>query len=135
MNQKMIERNSLIVSTIVNVILTLSGLWIFLTTNIQALFLDFFFSFIAIISSVTAIIISRVSKKNTKHYPDGIYYLEPLYAIFKSLLILSLITFSVISTGISAYNYFAYGIGEPMNIAPVLPYSISMGTHCKSLSK
>ena len=67
MNQKMIERNSLIVSTIVNVILTLSGLWIFLTTNIQALFLDFFFSFIAIMSSVTAFIISRVSKKNTKH--------------------------------------------------------------------
>ena len=83
--QKKIEQKALIVCVFFNLIMTGAGLWVFLSTGIQALFLDFFFSFIAALSAVSAIIISKVSKKQTKHYPYGLYFLEPLYAIFKSL--------------------------------------------------
>jgi predicted Co/Zn/Cd cation transporter (cation efflux family) len=131
--QKEIERRSLVVSIIFNGILTGAGIWVFIATRIQALFLDCFFSFIALLSTVMAVIISRTSKKTTKSFPDGLFFLEPLYAILKSLLELSLLVFSAIATAIPAYNYFANGIGNEMNVGPVLPYTIIMLVLCFSL--
>ena len=46
MNQKKVEQQSLIFTTFMNVIFAIAGLIIFIITDIQALFLDFFFSFI-----------------------------------------------------------------------------------------
>ena len=134
MNQKRIEQNSLIVSSIVNFVIAGAGVWVFLATHIQALFLDCFFSVIGLVSSILAVIISKVSKKRTASYPDGIYFLEPLYAILKSLLTLILLVVSVVATSKAAYEYFAYGNGSPMNIGPVLPYTISMVVLCFGLS-
>lgn len=133
MNQKQIEKKSLIVSSIVNFIITGAGFWVFTATHIQALFLDFFFSFIAFVSSILAVVISKVSKKRTRSYPHGIFFLEPLYAILKSLITLSLLSISVVQTSATASEYFIYGIGNPMNIGPVLPYTISMVILCFGL--
>ena len=134
MEHKKVERNALIVSVFVNIIMTGAGLWVFLATGIQALFLDFAFSLIAVISSISAVVISYISKKKTKHYTNGLYFLEPLYAVFKSLLTLFLLITSVISTAISAYAYFTKGIGGPMNIGPVFPYAVAMVVLCFGLS-
>ena len=132
--QKAIERKSLIMSSIINFIITGAGIWIFATTNIQALFVDCFFSLIIFISSILAVFISKVSIKKVKSYPDGLYFLEPLYAILKSLLILSLLGISTVIVSIASYKYFVYGIGEPMNFGAVLPYTISMTILCLGLS-
>lgn len=134
MTQKYIEKQSLIISSIANFIMAGAGYWIFATTNIQALFLDFFFSLIGFISTVVAVVISKKSRVKTKSYPDGLYFLEPLYAIMKSLLVLALLLVSVLGTSTTAYDYFSKGVGEPMNIAPVLPYAISMVILCFGLS-
>ena len=133
MMQKEIERKSLIVSSILNFIIAGAGIWVFAVTHIQALFLDCFFSLIAFISSILAVVISKVSKKKTSIYPDGLYFLEPLYAIIKSLITLSLLVISVVGTALPAYEYFAHGIGHKMNIAPVLPYTILMTVLCFGL--
>lgn len=134
MSQKEKERRALCVSIIANFSFTAAGIWIFYLTNIQALFLDCFFSFVAFLSSIAAFIISKASKRKTKHYPDGLHFLEPLYAILKSILTLSLLIFSVYSTAITAWNYFFNGVGEAMNTSPVLPYTIAMVTMCFSLA-
>lgn len=133
MAQKEIERKSLIVSSIVNCFITGAGVWVFTVTHIKALFIDCFFSLIGFISSMLAVVISKASKKRTKLYPDGIYFLEPLYAILKSLLTLTLLIISVVATSITAYEYFAHGTGSPMNIGPVLPYTTSMVILCFGL--
>jgi predicted Co/Zn/Cd cation transporter (cation efflux family) len=104
MPQKEIERKSLIVSSIVNSVIASAGIWAFFATHIQALFLDSFFSVIGLISSSLAVVISRASKKKTTFYPDGIYFLEPLYAILKSLLTLAMLIFSVAATSMAAYE-------------------------------
>jgi Predicted Co/Zn/Cd cation transporters len=132
--QKKIERKALIVSSIINFIITGAGIWVFSVTKIQALFLDFFFSLIVFMSSILAIIISKASTRKVKSYPDGLSFLEPLYAILKSLLTLILLIVSAILVSMTAYQYFAYGNGEAMNIRPVLPYSISMVILCFGLS-
>ena len=133
MMQKKIERKALIVGSIINSIITGAGVWVFSVTGIQALFLDCFFSFIALISSITAVFISKISRRKTLHYPNGLYFLEPLYAILKSLLTLSLLIVSVIGTAKTAYAYFFNGIGETMNTTPVLPYTVAMVILCFGL--
>lgn len=133
MVQKEIERKSLIVSSLLNFIIAGAGIWVFAVTHIQALFLDSFFSLIAFVSTVLAILISKVSKKRTASFPDGLYFLEPLYAILKSLLTFSLLVISVVGTAIPTYEYFVYGTGNQMNIGPVLPYIVSMVVLCFAL--
>lgn len=133
MKQKRIESNALIVSAFIDIIMAGAGFFIFLQTGIQALFLDFFFSLIASASAISAVVISNISKRKTPHYPNGLYFLEPLYAIFKSLLTLSLLVISVFTTAQSAYLYFTQGIGEVMNTSPIIPYSIAMIVLCFGL--
>jgi len=131
--QKKIESKSLVTSCIVDLIMSVAGFWIFHVTHIQALFLDGFFSLIAFFSCLTALTISRISHKKTKNYPGGLYFLEPLYAIFKSLLTLFLLVFSVIDTGKVAWEYFANGVGTPLKIEPVIPYAVLMVIMCFGL--
>lgn len=132
--QKKVEQQSMVVSAIVNLIMAFSGFFVFSITNIQALFLDGAFSLIGFISAIVAVIISRASKKKTKSYPKGLYFLEPLYAIFKSSLTLYLLVASVTSTARSAYTYFTTGMGEPLKYGPILPYSIAMTILCFGLA-
>ena len=134
MNQKDIEKRALLFTTFMNFLLTCAGLWVWLTTDIQALFLDFFFSFIALVSTLSATAISKMSSKKTKSFPDGLHFLEPLYSILKTLLIVSLLVFSVAKTSMTAYRYFRFGIGEPLNLTPVLPYTITMFVLCSIIS-
>ena len=134
MMQKSIEEKALIVTIIVNTIITGAGIWVFLATKMNALFLDCFFSFVALVSTIFAAIISKNSKKTTNHYPHGIYFLEPLYAILKSLLTLSLLVVAAVSAGESAFEYWVTGNGIVMNTAPVLPYALSMTVLCLGLS-
>ena len=132
-NQKRIEKRALIVTSVANLIMAGAGIWVFVATKIQALFLDGFFSLIGFTSAIFALVISDKSKKKTKSYPNGIYFLEPLYAILKSLLTLILLVVSVVSTAMVAYEYFANGTGNPMNTTPVLPYGIAMMAICFGL--
>ena len=134
MSQKQVEKNSLIVSAIVNLVMAGTGIWVFAATGIHALFLDGVFSLIGCISNVFAIVISTLSKKRTKTYPEGMYFIEPLYAIMKSLLTLTLMVVSVVATAGVAHSYFVHGTGEPMNIGPVLPYTVAMVVLCFGLS-
>lgn len=132
MNQKKIEQQSLIFTICMNGLFAVAGLLIFILTNMQSLFLDFFFSLMAMISTISAILISIYSKKKTKKYPDGMWFLEPLYAIFKSSLTLFFILGSLIPSFIIANKYFSTGVGTPLNFGPTIPYAIIMFTLCFS---
>ena len=110
--------------------MSLGGFIVFGLTGLQALFLDAFFSFIAFLSNIMAIIFAKYSKKKNSAYPTGMYFLEPLYGIIKALLIFTLLISSTLETSISAYNYWTFGAGEAINILPVLPYSVAMVALC-----
>ena len=132
--QKQIEKNALIVSIVVNCIMSVAGIVVFALTTLQALFLDAFFSFVAFLSNIMAIVFANVSSKKNASYPTGKYFLEPLYGIIKSILLLFLLAFSLTETTSTAYEYFAFGVGEIIYVTPVLPYSILMVILSLSLS-
>ncbi len=134
MTQRKIEQQSMSVSAIVDLIMAFAGVGVYLMTDIHALFLDGAFSFIIFMSAITAVIVSKISRRKTSSYPDGLYFLEPLYAIIESFLTLVLLMSSLIITGIDAHNYFYNGVGKVMKIGPVLPYSLIMVVLCLGLS-
>ena len=134
MTQKQIEKRALIITTLVNLIIAAAGTGMWLITGLQMLFLDGFFSLILVISSVTAVLISKLSGKTTKRYPQGLYFLEPLYAIFKSVLIIAVMIHALISSAQVAFDYFLNGNGQIMNTAPVPAYSVAMTVLCIGLS-
>lgn len=134
MTQKQIESRTLAVTTAATLLFAGAGIWAFLYSGMYALFLDGVFSLISFFSSLAALIISKVSHHKTRHYPDGIHFLEPLYAILKSILMISLMAYSVYSTGLIAYAYFTTGDGSRMNTSAVLPYTLAMVILCFSVA-
>lgn len=134
MNQKKIEKQSLIVSTVVNFIMAIAGVVVFFITKMQAMFLDGFFSLIAAFSTIMAIVFSKISKKKNASYPTGMFFLEPFYAIIKALLMFVLLISSIIESSMSAYVYFTTGIGNTIDFNIILPYSIIMVIMCFGLS-
>lgn len=134
MTQKQIESRTLAGTTAATLLFAAAGIWAFLYSGMYALFLDGVFSLISFFSSLAALTISKVSHHKTRHYPDGIHFLEPLYAIFKSILMISLMVYSVCSTGLIAYAYFTTGSGSRLNTSAVLPYTLAMVILCFSVA-
>lgn len=134
MNQKKIELQSLIVSSVVNFIMAVAGIVVFAITNLQALFLDGVFSLIAFVSTIMAIVFSQTSKKKNKSYPTGMFFLEPLYGIIKAILMFVLLATSLFESGATAVNYLNTGVGEAIYFDPILPYTIIMVIMCFGLS-
>lgn len=122
--QKTIEQQSLTVHFIITFIVSVAGIIVYFITDIQALLLDGFFSFISFLSAIIGIYISRISHKKTIRYPHGLHFLEPLYAIFKSILIILLLILAFINASETALHYFIAGEGDPLIIGPILPYTL-----------
>lgn len=134
MNQKKYEQRALIVGIATNILMGAAGLWVYHITKIGALFLDAYFTLVAVLSGIVATIISKQSKKTSKSFPHGYFMLEPFYAILKTLLTLVLLIYATVSVTTKALNYFLHGIGEKMNYGPVIPYEIVMVILCIALS-
>ena len=111
MNKKIIERQSLLVSVFVNFIIGIAGLLVYIVTNLNALLLDGVFSLIAFVSSLAALFISKNSHRTTESFPNGMYFLEPLYGILKSIATLLLLVITLLETSASAYAYFVHQEG------------------------
>ena len=134
MNQKQIENRALIVTTLVNGVITAAGIWMYFLTDLQIMFLDGFFSLIALVSAIVAVMISKLSRKTTKNYPHGLYCLEPLYAVLKSVLMIVLMIAALIESGQAAFEYFAGGTGEIINTEPLPFYAGLMTILCLGLA-
>lgn len=126
MNQKAVEIQAFKVSTAVNCFMGIAGLVVYFMTGINALLLDGVFSLIAFVSSLAGYFISQYSHKKTKSFSYGLYFLEPLYAVFKSIATLTLLLVILVDTSKTALHYWLTGNGELMETGPVIPYTILM---------
>ncbi|KRL39044.1 cation transporter [Liquorilactobacillus uvarum] len=123
---KKIEQNALVFSAFTNLIMAVAGVIAFHSTHIQAIFLDAYFSVIAMLSSFAAIFISHFSNKTTARFPHGLYILEPLYGVFKALFSLTITIIAVIGSVHAIAVYMTLGIGRRLELGPVLPYTLVM---------
>ncbi|HFI0257149.1 TPA: cation transporter [Streptococcus suis] len=133
MDPKKIEARSLTISALINGLSGFAGLAVYIMTDLNSLLLDSVFSLIAFVSSVVAVYISKNSHRRTATFPQGLHFLEPLYAIMKSLATLLLLVFAVLETAATAFAYFVHGIGHQMTTGPVIPYTTIMLFVCFAL--
>ncbi|MBS9784118.1 cation transporter [Candidatus Gracilibacteria bacterium] len=129
-----IETKALIIGFFINLIMGLAGWYMYLQTNIDALFLDGNFSLISALGCVVAILISKFSDKKTQRFPDGMYFLEPLYGTLKSLLSFTLIVIAGFSAIVKLYNFFFLDQGEMLQMGGILYYSLAMTFLCFLMS-
>lgn len=134
MSQKQIENRALTVTVLVNAIITAAGVWMYFLTDLKSMFLDGFFSLVALLSALIAVLISKLSRKTTKYYPHGLYFLEPLYAVFKAVLMIALMIFALSTSSQVAYDYFINGEGQIMETAPIPAYAVAMTVLCLGLA-
>lgn len=133
MNQKQIETRSLIVSSVMNFIIGAVGLVVYIITNLNFLLLDSVISIIAFLSSLAAYFISKNSYRKTDAFPKGLHFLEPLYALIRSIVTVTLLLITLLETSASAFAYFVHGEGQPVTTGIVFPYSVVMIFLCYSL--
>lgn len=126
MNQKNIEQRSLVIGCIWLFAMGVAALTAYFSTRLEALFVDAYFTLITLTTALLSIVISKISTQVSKRFPNGLFVLEPLYAFFQSLLTIVLLLISLMTVSSKAYQYFVYGHGQLLNIAPVIPYEIVM---------
>ncbi|MGT2911277.1 cation transporter [Streptococcus cameli] len=134
MDKKRIERRSLTISAIVNLISGLLGLAVYIVTDLNSLLLDAVFTLIAFVSTLAALLISKNSHRTTTAFPNGLYFLEPLYGVIKSLAILLLLFITFLETSSTAFRFFFENQGIPMTTDFVLPYTVITSIMCFGLA-
>lgn len=130
MNQKKIERQALVVGIVVNIIMAIAGFVVFFVTGLKAMFLDAAFTVISVISGAVAAYLSKKTVVTSDRYPNGMFALEPIYAICKAVFTIGLLLFSFLDVLQVAIDYFVFHIGEPMEFGPVVIYQIAAVAVC-----
>ncbi|MFS1664589.1 cation transporter [Streptococcus sp. zg-JUN1979] len=133
MTQKATETRSLIVSSIMNFAIGMAGVVVYIMTDLNFLLLDSAISLIAFVSSLVAYRISQNSHRKTELFPKGLYFLEPLYALIRSMITVGVLVITLLETSAAAYAYFFHGEGFPIETGIVLPYSFIMVFLCYGL--
>ena len=70
--QKLLERKALIVGIVINVLQVLAGMAVFFMTGLKAMFLDFSFTAISVLSGMVAVYLSSRTVRTTERFPNGI---------------------------------------------------------------
>lgn len=128
-----VESSAMLIGAIVNFMMAAAGIYMYMITDMVALFLDGSFSFVSGISCLMAILISKYSKKETRTFPKGLYFLEPLYGVLKSLIVITVTVSAFVSSIQKMIQYYVYGVAVPMNTGYMLYYMIAMVVLCLSL--
>ena len=132
-HQKTIERKALIVGIVINILQVLAGMAVFFMTGLKAMFLDFSFTAISVLSGLVAAYLSSRTVRTTERFPNGMFALEPIYAICKAMLTMSLLLFSLVDVTRVAYDYFVLGQGGRIETGPVVIYEILTVAVCLGL--
>ncbi|WP_299794665.1 cation transporter [uncultured Shewanella sp.] len=129
-----VERQSISVGIVANLVMAISGWFTFYLSGSHALLLDGNMSFILFLSSIVALKISRIKTIRSDKFPFGLYVSEALYSLMKGLLLLGVIISALTSNGGKVLQYLE---GEPLNMiktGPIVYYAIAMVTICWGLS-
>ncbi|MBM7038486.1 cation transporter [Vibrio ulleungensis] len=129
-----IERNSISVGIVANIVMALSGWFAFYLTRSEALLLDGNMSFILFLTSIIALKISSIKARRTDTFPFGLYVTEALYSMMKGLLLLGVVISAVTSNGSKIIRYLEGDSLTMIKTGPIVYYAIAMVSICWGLS-
>ena len=132
---RLIERRSLKIGVYASALMAVAGVGVHLVSGSYALLLDGLYSAVMVGSGLVAARISRnVVRPPDRAYPYGYDGQEALYVLFRSLLLMGVLSFAAISALSTVIDY-AYGEAvSSVRLGPVACYSIAMVATCWGLA-
>lgn len=130
MTDNTIEKRSLIVGAVINLIMALSGWLAYYLSNSQALLLDGNFSFIVFLSTLVAINISSIKSKKTKLFPFGQFVYEALYSFLKGIMIIGMLLVAFTDNLSKIFHFINGKETSLLNTEVILVYSLLMTLIC-----
>ena len=131
------ERRALYWGIAINIFSSVLGILFFVFTKSQTLFLDGFISLILCVSTIVSVIVTKIlNKKDSEKYPLGRYAIENLFLIFRAILMLGIITYSIIEGSITIYKFSNVTLVYDLNInyLTMIIYCILMVGSCLAIT-
>ena len=101
----------------INIFSAILGIAFFIYTKSQTLFLDGFISLILCLSTFISLIVTKiVNKKDSEKYPLGRYAIENLFLIFRAILMMGIILYTLIEGGYTIYQFYNGTLTSDLNI-------------------
>ena len=124
---RLIEQQSLRIGVIASAVMAVAGLWVHVLSGSYALLLDGLYSAVMVGSGLVATRISRnVVRPPDRAYPYGYDGQEALYVLFRSLVLIGVLTFAA-AAGIGTVIDYAKGSTiAAVSLGPVALYSICL---------
>lgn len=108
------EMKALVCGIVLNLLSTIAGFIFFGLTLSMSIFLDALISGILCCSTVASVFVSNaVNKKKTNKYPLGRYAIENIFLLFRSIMMLGTIIFTIFD---GAQNIAFFIRGEKLNV-------------------
>ena len=132
---RLIEQQSLRIGVAASAVMAVAGLSVHVLSGSYALLLDGLYSAVMVGSSLVAARISRnVVRPPDRAYPYGYDGQEALYVLFRSLVLIGVLTFAA-AAGLGTVIDYAKGAPiAAVNLGPVALYSIAMVVICWGLA-
>jgi|TARA_B100000073_G_scaffold316834_1_gene293758 predicted Co/Zn/Cd cation transporter (cation efflux family) len=132
---RLIERRSLKIGVYASALMAVAGVCVHLISGSYALLLDGLYSAVMVGSGLVAARISRnVVRPPDRAYPYGYDGQEALYVLFRSLLLMGVLSFAAISALSTVIDYAAGEVISSVRLGPVAWYSIAMVATCWGLA-
>ncbi len=132
---RLIERRSLKIGVYASALMAVAGVCVHLISGSYALLLDGLYSAVMVGSGLVAARISRnVVRPPDRAYPYGYDGQEALYVLFRSLLLMGVLSFAAISAISTVIDYAAGEVISSVRLGPVAWYSIAMVATCWGLA-
>lgn len=130
-----IERASLRVGVIGNVLGAVAGIAVFQMSRSEALLLDGLYSAVMCGTGLVAMRISaNAVRPPTRAYPYGYAGQETLYVLFRSLVLIGVIGVAVIQSGVAILSHLRGASAPSLVLAPVALYVAWMASLCLGLA-
>lgn len=111
------EQKALYWGVAINVFSALLGLVFFFITKSQTMFLDAFISLILCVSTIISLVVARVvNKKDSEKFPLGRYAIENLFLIFRAILMLGIIAYTLIEGIVTIVHFYEGTLVSDVNI-------------------
>lgn len=130
-----LEKRNLRVARYAFLVFAVLGFAAYAWSNSAAVQIDAFYALINFSSALIATWLATVgTSAATKQYPYGRGAFENVYVLFRSIVLLALISFALIENSIRIIEYFVTGKGEEPVYSVVVVYGVITAVGCAALA-
>ena len=130
-----IERRSLQIGVAASLVMAVMGVSVYALSGSEALLLDGLYSGVMAASSwIAARIGANVVRPPDRAYPYGYDGQEALYVLFRSLVLIGILSVALITAGTTIVNHLAGQVVPPVQLRPVAAYAALMVVLCLALA-